>query len=137
MTIVPLIRSSGSLVPFLFAVDDVSRERRSSSPRTAIVVADKEKKEIYSSSYKLDATTNPSSITMTSRVESSAGEIARGLIQKEGDIVRLIYCLSDRRNPDRVQDQGKAIDVRHEENGLTASTHDRRINGPRSLADCG
>ena len=42
---------------------------------------------------KLDATTNPCSITMTSRVESSAGEIARGLIQRDGDTVRLIYAL--------------------------------------------
>ena len=58
-----------------------------------IVVADKEKKEIYASFYKLDSTTNPCSITMTSRVESSAGEIARGLIQKDGDTVRLIYAL--------------------------------------------
>lgn len=58
-----------------------------------IVVADKDKKEIYTSIYKLDATTNPCSITMTSRVESSAGEIARGLIQRDGDTVRLIYAL--------------------------------------------
>ena len=61
--------------------------------RESVVVADKEKKEIYSASYKLNATTNPCDITMTSRVEGSAGEIARGLIQKEGEIVRLIYAL--------------------------------------------
>ncbi|HEX3450519.1 MAG TPA: TIGR03067 domain-containing protein [Isosphaeraceae bacterium] len=61
--------------------------------KDSIVVADKEKKEIYASFYKLDSTTNPCSITMTSRVESSAGEIARGLIQKDGDTVRLIYAL--------------------------------------------
>ena len=58
-----------------------------------VVVADKDKKEIYAASYKLNATTNPCDITMTSRVESSGGEIARGLIQKEGDTVRLIYAL--------------------------------------------
>jgi uncharacterized protein (TIGR03067 family) len=61
--------------------------------KDTIVVADKEKKEIYSAFYKLNATTNPCDITMTSRVESSAGEIARGLIQKDGDTVRLIYAL--------------------------------------------
>lgn len=61
--------------------------------KDSIVVADKEKKEIYTSFYKLDSTTNPCSITMTSRVESSAGEIARGLIQKDGNTVRLIYAL--------------------------------------------
>jgi uncharacterized protein (TIGR03067 family) len=58
-----------------------------------VVVADKDKKEIYSASYKLNATTNPCDITMTSRVESSAGEIARGLIKKEGDTLQLIYAL--------------------------------------------
>ena len=41
-----------------------------------MVVAGKDKKEIYAASYKLNATTNPCHITMTSRVESSAGEIA-------------------------------------------------------------
>jgi uncharacterized protein (TIGR03067 family) len=58
-----------------------------------VVVADKDKKEIYSASYKLNATTNPCDITLTSRVESSAGEIARGLIQKDGGTLRLIYSL--------------------------------------------
>ena len=58
-----------------------------------VVVADKDKNEIYSASYKLNATTNPCDITMTSRVESSAGEIARGLIKKEGDTLQLIYAL--------------------------------------------
>jgi uncharacterized protein (TIGR03067 family) len=61
--------------------------------KDSIVVADKAKREIYTSFYKLDTTTNPCGITMTSRVQSSAGEIARGLIQKEGDTVRLIYAL--------------------------------------------
>jgi uncharacterized protein (TIGR03067 family) len=61
--------------------------------KDSVVVADKDKKEVYSATYKLNATTNPCDITMTSRVESSAGEIARGLIQKEGDLLRLIYAL--------------------------------------------
>jgi uncharacterized protein (TIGR03067 family) len=61
--------------------------------KDTIVVADKAKKEIYSASYTLETTTNPCDITMTSRAASSAGEIARGLIQKEGDQVRLIYAL--------------------------------------------
>jgi uncharacterized protein (TIGR03067 family) len=61
--------------------------------KETVVVADKDKKEIYSASYKLDATTNPCDITMTSRVESSGGQIARGLIKKEGNDVHLIYAL--------------------------------------------
>jgi uncharacterized protein (TIGR03067 family) len=61
-----------------------------------VIVADKDKKEIYSASYKLDTTTTPPQITMTSRVDGSAGEIARGLIQQDKDddnVVRLVYAL--------------------------------------------
>jgi uncharacterized protein (TIGR03067 family) len=61
--------------------------------KDAVVVTDKEKKEIYSATYTLKTTTNPCDITMTSRAKSSEGEIARGLIQKEGDKVRLVYAL--------------------------------------------
>ena len=39
--------------------------------KDTVVVRDKDKKEIYSASYKLNATTNPCDITMTSRVEGS------------------------------------------------------------------
>jgi uncharacterized protein (TIGR03067 family) len=61
-----------------------------------IIVADKDKKEIYQASYTLETTTIPSQITMTSRAKDSAGEIARGLIQRDKDdttILRLIYAL--------------------------------------------
>jgi uncharacterized protein (TIGR03067 family) len=61
-----------------------------------IIVADKDKKEIYSATYELDTTTTPSQITMTSRVKDSDGETARGLIEKDKDdenVVRLIYAL--------------------------------------------
>jgi uncharacterized protein (TIGR03067 family) len=64
--------------------------------KETVIVADKDKKEIYSASYKLDTTTTPPQITMTSRVKDSAGEIARGLIQQDKDddkVVRLVYAL--------------------------------------------
>jgi uncharacterized protein (TIGR03067 family) len=61
--------------------------------KDSVVVSDKDKKEIYSATYSLKPTTNPCEITMTSRVEKSAGEIARGLIEKDADTVRLIYAL--------------------------------------------
>ena len=61
--------------------------------KDSIVVSDKDKKDIYSATYTLKPATNPCGITMTSRVEKSAGEIARGLIEKQGDTVRLIYAL--------------------------------------------
>jgi uncharacterized protein (TIGR03067 family) len=59
----------------------------------SVTVVDKDKKELYSASYKRNTTTNPCEITMVSRVDQSAGQIARGLIQKEGDTIRLIYAL--------------------------------------------
>ena len=58
-----------------------------------VVVVDKDKKERYSATYTLDSTKNPATIIMTSKVEGSAGEIARGLIKKEGDTLHLIYAL--------------------------------------------
>jgi uncharacterized protein (TIGR03067 family) len=61
--------------------------------KDSVVVVDRDKKELYSATYKLDSTRNPSTIVMTSKVEGSAGEIARGLIKKEGDELRLIYAL--------------------------------------------
>jgi uncharacterized protein (TIGR03067 family) len=61
--------------------------------KDSVVVVDKDKKELYSANYKLDPKKNPSDIVMTSKVESSAGEQARGLIKKEGETLHLIYAL--------------------------------------------
>lgn len=61
--------------------------------RDDVIVADKDKKELYSATYKLDSTKNPATIVMTSRVRGSSGEEARGLIEKDGRTVRLIYAL--------------------------------------------
>ncbi len=61
--------------------------------KDSVVVADKDKKELYSASYKLDSKKNPSDIIMTSKVESSGGEQARGLIKKDGETLHLIYAL--------------------------------------------
>ncbi len=58
-----------------------------------VLVADKDKKELYSATYKLDSTKNPATIIMISRVRGSSGEEARGLIEKDGDTVRLVYAL--------------------------------------------
>ena len=38
--------------------------------KDSVVVADKDKKELYSATYKLDSTKNPSDIIMTSKVEA-------------------------------------------------------------------
>ena len=77
--------------------------------KDSVVVADKEKKELYSATYKLDTTKNPSDIIMTSKVESSSGEIARGLIRKEGDTLRLIYALPTGEIPSRFKTKPKQL----------------------------
>jgi uncharacterized protein (TIGR03067 family) len=80
--------------------------------KDTVIVADKEKKEIYSATYKLDTKTTPCQITMTSKVESSAGEIARGLIQQDKDddkVVRLIYALPNGEIPKEFKTKEKQL----------------------------
>ena len=64
----------------------------------AIIVLDKDKKEVYAQVYKIDATTKPWHIVMKSKItpysEGKGEEVsAKGLIEKEGDTVKLIYAL--------------------------------------------
>jgi uncharacterized protein (TIGR03067 family) len=58
-----------------------------------VVVVDKDKQEVYGASYTLDTGRTPWRITMTSKLGQQEGEVARGLIEKKGDTVRLIYAL--------------------------------------------
>ena len=58
-----------------------------------IVVTDKEKNEVYVAKYELDSAKTPCGITMTSEIAPRKGETAKGLIEKDGDTVRLIYAL--------------------------------------------
>ena len=80
--------------------------------KETVIVTDKQKKEVYSASYKLDSTTNPCQITMTSRVEGSAGEIAQGLIQRDKDddkVVRLVYALPTGETPKEFKTKEKQL----------------------------
>jgi len=80
--------------------------------KDTVIVADKDTKEIYSASYELDTKTTPCQITMTSKVEGSAGEIARGLIQQDKDddnIVRLIYALPTGETPKEFKTKEKQL----------------------------
>jgi uncharacterized protein (TIGR03067 family) len=58
-----------------------------------ITVTDKDKKETYVATYKIDESKSPKVITMTEKAGPSRGERARGLIEKRGDTVKLIYAL--------------------------------------------
>jgi uncharacterized protein (TIGR03067 family) len=58
-----------------------------------VTVTDKDKKETYVATYKIDAGKSPKVITMTEKTGPTKGEQARGLIEKRGDTVKLIYAL--------------------------------------------
>ncbi|MCA1686565.1 MAG: TIGR03067 domain-containing protein [Planctomycetia bacterium] len=58
-----------------------------------VVVVDKQSKELFGASYKLDTARTPWRITMTSKLSGNEGQVAQGLIEKDGDTVRLIYAL--------------------------------------------
>ncbi len=80
----------------------------------AIVVLDKDKKEAYISTYKVDATKTPWSIVMKSKVtpytqKGADEQVARGLIQKDGDTVKLIYALPGGELPTEFKTQEKQI----------------------------
>jgi uncharacterized protein (TIGR03067 family) len=59
-----------------------------------IVVADKNKKEVYVCTYSVDTSKKPCALTMTSEIAPTKGDTVKGLIEKDGDTVRLIYALS-------------------------------------------
>jgi uncharacterized protein (TIGR03067 family) len=63
----------------------------------AIVVMDKDKKEVYAQTYKVDASSKPWKISLKSKItprnQGAEEAEAKGLIKKEGDIVTLIYAL--------------------------------------------
>ena len=59
-----------------------------------ISVTDKDKKETFVASYTVDTTIKPHLVTMIA-LAPKKGVVAKGLIEKEGDTVRLIYALPD------------------------------------------
>jgi uncharacterized protein (TIGR03067 family) len=59
---------------------------------------DKDKKEIFAASYKLDRTTKPWKIMMTSK-SPKIGEKAEGVVKVEGDAVWICYGLPGGKTP--------------------------------------
>jgi len=78
-----------------------------------IVVLDKEKKEVYAQTYTIDDSRKPWSITMTSKItpytKDKEEHVARGLIEKQGDTVRLIYALPGGEAPTRFKTKDKQL----------------------------
>lgn len=57
-----------------------------------ITATDKDNKQLYAARFQLDISTSPWSITMTSTVPATA-EVAPGIIQVDGDMLKLCYSL--------------------------------------------
>jgi uncharacterized protein (TIGR03067 family) len=74
-----------------------------------VVVVDKESKELFGATFKLDTTQSPWQITMTSKLGQNEGQVARGLIEKDGDTVRLIYALPGGQTPTEFKTKDKQL----------------------------
>lgn len=80
----------------------------------AIAVLDKDKKELYVQTYKIDTATKPWHITLRSKVtpytdKKSEEVTARGLIEKDGDTVKLIYALPGGEMPTEFKTKEKQL----------------------------
>jgi uncharacterized protein (TIGR03067 family) len=76
--------------------------------RDRILVADREKKELYAATYTLDARQKPWRVTMTSKLPDSE-QTVHGLLEKEGDTVRLIYALPGAEPPTEFKTADKQL----------------------------
>lgn len=76
-----------------------------------IIVADKDKKDVYASSYKLEPGDRAGcyKITLTSKLSPNEGAVAKGLIEKKGDTVRLIYALPGGDEPTEFKTKSKQL----------------------------
>ncbi len=79
----------------------------------AIIVLDKDKKEVYAQTYKIDTSTKPWKITLKSKItpknQGTEDAEAKGLIKKEGDIVTIIYALPGGATPTEFKTKEKQL----------------------------
>jgi uncharacterized protein (TIGR03067 family) len=79
----------------------------------AIVVLDKDKKEVYAQTYKIDTKSNPWKITLKSKItpknQGSEEVEVKGLIKKEGDVVTIIYALPGGEMPTEFKTKEKQL----------------------------
>jgi uncharacterized protein (TIGR03067 family) len=58
-----------------------------------ITIMDKNKTEKWSANYKLDSSRKPCMITLTEKAGPNKGETVRGIAEKEGDTVKIIFAM--------------------------------------------
>jgi uncharacterized protein (TIGR03067 family) len=76
--------------------------------KDTITVIENDKDKAYVATYEIDAGKKPWRITMTSVVPKK-GEVARGLIERSGDILKLIYALPGGEVPTAFQTKDKQL----------------------------
>ena len=76
-----------------------------------IIVTDKDKKDVYATAYKLEPADKEGcyKVTLTSKLSPNEGAIAKGLIEKKGDTVRLIYALPGGDEPTEFKTKAKQL----------------------------
>ena len=80
----------------------------------AIVVLDKDKKEVFVQTYKMDTKSKPWKITLKSKVTpyktADSGEaVAMGLIEQDDEMVKLIYALPGADMPTEFKTKDKQL----------------------------
>jgi uncharacterized protein (TIGR03067 family) len=75
----------------------------------SITTFDKDQKETYAVTYTLDKSQKPWKITMTSTLAPVKGEVAHGLIEQNGDTVKLIYAVRGGAAPDDFKTEDKQL----------------------------
>ena len=74
-----------------------------------ITGTDKDKKEFFACTFKVDTSKKPFALTMTSAAPKK-GEVARGVIEQDGDTVRLCYGIPGAVSAEGVLDhQGREL----------------------------
>lgn len=105
-----------------FGVPDPAERIKGSTVRFTedrVVVMDKESKEVYGATYALEpaqaasgeaeAGGKASKIRMTSKLADAENQVALGLIDKDGDKVRLIYALPGAESPREFKTKNKQL----------------------------
>ncbi len=65
----------------------------------AVAVLEGDKKEVYAATYRLDTSKKPWSIMMTTTLAPQAGQTTKGLVEHDGDTLKLIYALPGGKTP--------------------------------------
>jgi uncharacterized protein (TIGR03067 family) len=77
--------------------------------KDTVIVTDAKSKKTYAATYKLDTSSKPWKITMKSTLAPTTGEVAKGLVEKKGDTVRLVYAEPGGKTPASFKTRDKQL----------------------------